>query len=69
MSLSKRLEEAVREGRASEVQADRILEERESLWQGKQQDGQLLLFAPRNTPSSTDVAGGRVKTDLLQGCA
>lgn len=43
MSLAKRLEEAVREGRATEAQADAILEAREALWTGQEADGQRLL--------------------------
>jgi hypothetical protein len=43
MSLAKRLEEAAREGRITEEKADSILEERKSLWLGKQRSGQMLL--------------------------
>lgn len=43
MSLSKRLEEAVRERRITEDQADRILERRTELWAGQERQGQMLL--------------------------
>jgi hypothetical protein len=43
MSLAKRLEEAAREGRITEAQADSILEQRKSLWLRKERSGQMLL--------------------------
>lgn len=43
MSLSKRLEEAVREGRMTEAKAIALLERREAEWARKEKTGQLLL--------------------------
>lgn len=43
MSLAKRLEEQVREGRMTEDEADKILSDREAIWSGREENGQMLL--------------------------
>ena len=45
MSLAKRLEEQVREGRMTEDEADQILSDRVAMWSGQEEDGQMLLLA------------------------
>ncbi len=44
MSLAKRLEEAAREGRVTEQQADEVLNRRVELWAGREAGGQMLMF-------------------------
>jgi len=43
MGLAKRLEEQAREGRITEEAADDVLADRESLWNGQEQSGQMIL--------------------------
>ncbi len=44
MSLAKRLEQAAREGRATEEQVEQVLRRRTELWTGREIGGQMLMF-------------------------